>query len=159
MPRAQPRAQPLNVSVLIVVQFVIWLKSPFSSSASVVVILRVAIPEGVVFIHSYYNFSLFENEPVGTTMGKVQASSGSDLYSVSYNLTNHNDLFSVDTNGTLQTRAPLDKEGQEWYILEVEAKDTRTPPTSAVAKVRPVPLKTGTSAAASGCRSFTIMRH
>lgn len=95
----------------------------------------------MAFLKSYYNFSLPENQPAGATLGKVQASSGSDLYSVSYSLRNHNDLFSVDTNGNLQAKAPLDKEQQGMYILEVEAEDTRSPPTSDVAIVRPGPVK------------------
>lgn len=98
--------------------------------------LSVTILEGVVFLQSYYNFSLFENEPAGITLGKVQASSGSDLYSISYNLINHNDLFSVEISGSIQVKAPLDKEHQDLYVLEIEAKDTRTPPTSAIAIVR-----------------------
>ncbi|XP_075871777.1 protocadherin Fat 4-like isoform X1 [Nelusetta ayraudi] len=106
---------------------------PLNATATVTINLRVvAIPEGVAFLSPFYNFSLPENQPAGATLGKVQASSGSDLYSISYSVRNHSDLFSVDTNGALRTKAPLDKELKEWYILEVEAEDTRTPPTSAV---------------------------
>lgn len=118
--------------------FVIWLKCLFSPSASVIVILRSNNSEGVVFVQSYYNFSLFENEPAGTALGQVKASSESDLYDITYSLRNYDDLFSVDVNGTLQTREPLDTERQELYFLKIEAKDSRTPPTSAVAIVRPV---------------------
>ncbi|XP_051241011.1 protein dachsous isoform X1 [Dicentrarchus labrax] len=106
---------------------------PLNSTARVVVNLRVA---GVAFSNTSYNFSLPENEPVGATVGMVWASSGSDLYDVAYTLKTHTDLFSVNTSGAILTKTELDKEEQDWYILDVEAVDTRTPPTSAVAMVR-----------------------
>nr|XP_046231654.1 cadherin-23 isoform X2 [Scatophagus argus] len=109
---------------------------PLNSTAQVLVNLRlVSLVEGVAFWSSSYNFSLPENQPVGTTVGSVLASSGSDLYDVAYKLKTHADLFSISASGAIQTRAQLDKEKQEWYILDVEAVDTRTPPTSAVAVV------------------------
>lgn len=105
-------------------------------AARVVVSLRVvSLVEGVAFWSSSYNFSLPENRPAGATVGGVWASSGSDLYDVAYALKTHADLFSVSASGAIQTRAQLDKEQQEWYILDVEAVDTRSPPTSAVAVV------------------------
>ncbi|XP_075905067.1 protocadherin Fat 4-like isoform X2 [Nelusetta ayraudi] len=107
---------------------------PLNATVPVAIILTVTIPEDVVFLSSFYNFSVSENEPNGTILGEVQASSGSDLFSISYSLLNHDDLFSVDANGTIHTRVPLDKEKREWYILEVEAEDTQTPPMSAVAR-------------------------
>ncbi|XP_051241018.1 protein dachsous-like [Dicentrarchus labrax] len=110
---------------------------PLNSTVRVVVNLRVvSLVEGVAFRNPSYNFSLPENEPVGATVGMVWASSGSDLYDVAYTLKTHTDLFSVDTSGAILTKTQLDKEEQDWYILDVEAVDTRTPPTSAVAMVR-----------------------
>lgn len=107
-----------------------------SPTARVVVDLRVVSLEGgVTFWSSFYNFSLPENQPVGTMVGRVRASSGSDLYNVAYTLKTHKDLFSISA-GFIQTRTKLDKEKQEWYFLDVEAVDTRIPPTSAVAVVR-----------------------
>lgn len=91
--------------------------------------------EGVAFNSSIYKHSLPENQHAGATVGKVWASSGSDLHGVAYALKSYGDLFSVSASGDIQTRAPLDKEQQEWYILDVEAVDTRTPPTSASAVV------------------------
>ncbi|XP_059189827.1 protocadherin Fat 4 [Centropristis striata] len=112
-------------------------KPPLSSTARVVVNLRlVSLVEVVAFWSSSYNFSLPENGPAETLAGEVMASSGSDLYDVAYTLKTHTDLFSVDAGGAVRTRAPLDKEEQEWYFLDVEAVDTRTPPTSAVTMVR-----------------------
>lgn len=107
-----------------------------SIAARVVVNLRVvSLVEGVAFRNSSYNFSLLENQPAGLMVGRVWASSGSNLYNVSYTLKTHADLFSVDASGAVLTRTVLDKEKQEWYFLDVEAVDTRTPPTTAVAMV------------------------
>ena len=98
----------------------------------------VSLIEGVAFLSSSYNFNLPENQPAGLTVGKVQASSGSDLYDVAYTLKTHTDVFSLNASGAILTKTELDKEKQEWYILDVEAVDTRSPPTTAVAMVRPV---------------------
>lgn len=107
-----------------------------SPAARLVVNLRVvSLVEGVSFWSSSYNFSLAENQPAGAAVGTVRAFSGSDLYSVAYALKTHADLFSVSAGGAIQSRAQLDREQQEWYILDVEAVDTRIPPTSAVAVV------------------------
>ncbi|XP_032372416.1 protocadherin-16 [Etheostoma spectabile] len=108
---------------------------PLNATARVVVNLRVvSLVEGVAFRSSSYNFSVPENQPGGAgVVGTVWASAGSDLYDVAYTLTTHADLFSVDASGAVRTRAQLDKEDQDWYILDVEAVDTRTPPTSATA--------------------------
>lgn len=108
-------------------------------AAAVVVNLRVvSLVENVAFQSSSYNFSLLENQPAGVLVGRVFASAGSNIYKVTYALKTHADLFSVDANGAIMTTAQLDREQQEWYILEVEAVDTRSPPTSATAVVRPV---------------------
>lgn len=110
-------------------------------AARVVVNLRVAsLVEVVAFRSSSYNFSLPENQPAGVMVGSVWASSGSDIYDVAYALKTHTDVFSVDASGAILTKTQLDKEKQDWYILDVEAVDTRTPPTSATAVVRSVPL-------------------
>ena len=98
----------------------------------------VSLVEGVAFQNSSYNFSLPENQQAGVMVGKVWASSGSDLYDVAYTLKTHTDVFSLNANGAILTKTELDKEKQEWYILDVEAVDTRSPPTTAIAMVRPV---------------------
>lgn len=70
-------------------------------AARVVVDLRVVGPEGgVAFWSSFYNFSLPENQPVGATVGRVVASSGSDLHNVTYTLKTHTDLFSISISET-----------------------------------------------------------
>lgn len=94
---------------------------------------------GVAFSSSSYNFSLPENQPAGVLVGQVWASTGSDLVGVAYGLKRHADVFSVNASGAIVTRAALDREQLEWFILDVEAVDTRSPPTTAVAVVRPDP--------------------
>ncbi|XP_015236422.1 PREDICTED: protocadherin-1-like [Cyprinodon variegatus] len=96
----------------------------------------VSLVESLAFQRSSYNFSLQENQPAEVSVGQVLAYSGSTLYGVSYALKTHTDLFSITSDGEILTEEELDKEQQEWYILEVEAVDTRTPPTSAVTLVR-----------------------
>lgn len=91
---------------------------------------------GVAFSSSSYNFSLPENRPAGAMVGKVSASTGSDLFDVTYGLKTHADVFSVNASGAIVTRATLDREEQEWFVLEVEAVDAQSPPTTAVAVVR-----------------------
>ncbi|KAF6724536.1 Protocadherin Fat 4 [Oryzias melastigma] len=110
---------------------------PLHSTAGVEVNLRLAsMIDNVAFLKTSYNFSLSENQPEGTTVGQVLASSGSNLYNVSYALKTHGELFSISSDGSILTLAELDKEQEEWYILDVEAVDTRTPPTSAMTTVR-----------------------
>ncbi|KAM4594440.1 protocadherin Fat 4 [Fundulus diaphanus] len=110
---------------------------PLNSTARVAVNIRVvSLEDGVAFQRASYNFSLPENQLKGETVGRVHASSGSDLYEISYGLLTHTDVFSITSDGAILTTEELDKEEQEWYILEVEAVDTRIPPTSALALVR-----------------------
>lgn len=103
-----------------------------SFSASVVVNLRMSsLEEGVSFDSSSYNYTLFENSPAGTAVGVVTAYPGDDVHEVNYTLFTHTDMFSINAHGAIVAKKVMDKESQEWYILEVEAVDTRVPPTSA----------------------------
>ncbi|XP_062304860.1 cadherin EGF LAG seven-pass G-type receptor fmi-1 [Osmerus eperlanus] len=110
---------------------------PLNSTArGLVSLMTVSLSEGVAFESPSYNFSVAENQPEGAAVGVVKASPGSSLYDISYVLMTHTDLFTIDPRGALLTKETLDKESQDWYILEVKAVDTRIPPTSAVALVR-----------------------
>lgn len=103
----------------------------FHSSADVLINFRlVSLTEGVAFA-STYNFSVKENEPAATKVGMVKASTGSSQVAVSYSMRSHEDVFSVDAEGAVKSLRPLDKEKEEWYILTVEATDSRTPPNTA----------------------------
>ncbi|KTF99996.1 hypothetical protein cypCar_00023246, partial [Cyprinus carpio] len=90
-----------------------------------------SLTENVAFENSSYNFKIKENEPEATIVGKVKAFPGSPLVTVSYNMKSHEDVFSVDEEGTIKAVRPLDKEEEELYILTVEAIDSRTPPNTA----------------------------
>ncbi|XP_062304623.1 protocadherin Fat 1-like isoform X2 [Osmerus eperlanus] len=110
---------------------------PLNSTArGLVSLMTVSLSEGVAFESPSYNFSVAENQPEGAAVGVVKASPGSSLYDISYVLMTHTDLFTIDPRGALLTKETLDKESQDWYILEVKAVDTRIPPTSAVALVQ-----------------------
>ncbi|KAJ8389923.1 hypothetical protein AAFF_G00113920 [Aldrovandia affinis] len=109
---------------------------PRSSTATVLVSLfTTSFTPGMDFSSSAYNFSVAENEPESTLVGTVKASTGSSLFQVTYTLRSHRDLFIVDKQGRISTSQALDKETQEWYTMEVEAVDSRTPPNTAVAMV------------------------
>ena len=91
--------------------------------------------EGLSFESSSYNFTLAENRPEGSTVGGVTAYPGNDINTVNYTLVPHTLMFSINAHGTILANKALDKESQEWYILEVEAVDNRVPPTSATTMV------------------------
>ncbi|XP_047434027.1 cadherin EGF LAG seven-pass G-type receptor fmi-1-like isoform X2 [Mugil cephalus] len=110
---------------------------PLNSTAHVIVNLRIiSVVETVAFQNSSYHFKLPENQPEGVVVGEVRASAGSGIYNIAYKLRTYRELFSINSSGAITTRTALDKEQQEWYILDVEAVDTSSPSTSAVALVR-----------------------
>ncbi|XP_016396188.1 protocadherin Fat 4 [Sinocyclocheilus rhinocerous] len=103
-----------------------------SDEAEVLINFKIAaLTESVAFESSSYNFVIKENEPEATIVGEVKALTGSPLVTVSYNMKSHEDVFSVDGEGIIKALRPLDKEEEEWYILTVEAIDSRTPPNTA----------------------------
>ncbi|KAA0721886.1 Protocadherin Fat 4 FAT tumor suppressor -like protein 4 [Triplophysa tibetana] len=107
-----------------------------TATAEVLIDIRiVSLTEGMAFASSY-NFSIKENEPAATKVGTVKASTGSSQVTVSYRMKLHEDVFSVDADGTIKALRALDKEMEEWYILTVEATDSRTPPNTAETMVR-----------------------
>ncbi|CAL8333307.1 unnamed protein product [Merluccius merluccius] len=109
---------------------------PLNSTASVNINLRTtSLVEGVRFDSSSYNFTLIENHPEGTAVGVVTAYPGNDHHTVMYTLVTHTNMFSINAHGAIVAIKAMDKESQEWYILEVEAVDTRVPPTSATTMV------------------------
>ncbi|ROL46588.1 Protocadherin-like wing polarity protein stan [Anabarilius grahami] len=105
---------------------------PESDEAEVLIYFRIApFTETVAFESSSYKFTIKENEPEASIVGKVRAFTGDPVVMVSYNMKSHKDVFSVDGEGTIKALRPLDKEEEEWYILTVEAIDSRTPPNTA----------------------------
>ncbi|XP_056103181.1 cadherin EGF LAG seven-pass G-type receptor 1-like [Rhinichthys klamathensis goyatoka] len=105
---------------------------PESDEAEVLIYFKIApFTESVSFESSSYKFTIKENEPETSIVGKVKSLTGSPLATVSYNMKSHKHVFSVDGEGTIKALRPLDKEEEEWYILTVEAIDSRTPPNTA----------------------------
>ncbi|XP_077103042.1 protocadherin-like wing polarity protein stan [Siphateles boraxobius] len=105
---------------------------PESDEAKVLIHFKIAsLTESVSFESSSYKFTIKENEPEASIVGKIRALTGSPLVTVSYNMKSHEDVFSVDGEGTIKALRPLDKEEEEWYILTVEAIDSRTPTNTA----------------------------
>ncbi|XP_042573254.1 protocadherin Fat 1-like isoform X3 [Cyprinus carpio] len=103
-----------------------------SDEAEVLINFKItSLTETVAFESSSYNFVIKENEPEAMKVGEVKALTGSPLVTVSYNMKSHEDVFSVDGEGTIKALRPLDKEEEERYILTVEAVDSRTPPNTA----------------------------
>ncbi|XP_067259967.1 protocadherin Fat 4-like isoform X1 [Chanodichthys erythropterus] len=105
---------------------------PESDEAEVLIYFKItSFTETVAFESSSYKFTIKENEPEASEVGKVKAFTGNPVVMVSYNMKSHEDVFSVDGEGTIKALRPLDKEEEEWYILTVEAIDSRTPPNTA----------------------------
>ncbi|XP_048052026.1 protocadherin Fat 4-like [Megalobrama amblycephala] len=106
--------------------------APESAEAEVLIYFKIAsLTESVAFESSSYKFTIKENEPEASEVGKVKALTGSPLVTVRYNMKSHEDVFSVDGEGTIKALRRLDKEEEEWYILTVEVIDSRTPPNTA----------------------------
>ncbi len=113
------------------------------SVAEVLIYFHISsVNESVAFQHSSYSFVIKENEPEATTVGKVKALTGSPLVTVSYSMKSHEDVFSVDAEGTINALRALDKEEEEWFILTVEAVDSRSPPNTAQTTVLFLPQTT-----------------
>ncbi|CAM4471843.1 unnamed protein product [Leuciscus chuanchicus] len=109
---------------------------PESDEAEVLIHFKIAsLTESVSFESSSYKFTIKENEPEASIVGKVKALTGSPVVTVSYNLKSHKHVFSVDGEGTIKALRPLDKEKEEWFILTVEAIDSRTPANTEETKV------------------------
>ncbi|XDV15738.1 hypothetical protein PO909_015752 [Leuciscus waleckii] len=105
---------------------------PESDEAEVLIHFKIAsLTESVSFESSSYKFTIKENEPEASIVGKVKALTGTPGVTISYNMKSHEDVFSVDGEGTIKALRPLDKEKEEWFILTVEAIDSRTPPNTA----------------------------
>ena len=91
------------------------------------------------FEHSLYNFTVYENEPSGTYVGKVIAvakvNSGNILYSIVSGDPQH--VFDVDsTGGIIMLDGHVDREKRDKYLLHVVAKARIVHPLSATTSVK-----------------------
>ena len=76
------------------------------------------------FVNAPYNFSIQENEPIGTFLGNISAIS-SGLNPVTYHIANQSieRTFSLELNsGILWTNSSLDFEARPSYQLSIEAR-------------------------------------
>ncbi|XP_073716311.1 protocadherin Fat 4 isoform X2 [Misgurnus anguillicaudatus] len=109
---------------------------PESATAEVLIYFKMtSVTDGLDFASSY-NFLVKENEPAATKVGVVKAVTGSSEVTVRYSMMSHEDVFSVDADGTIKALVPLDKEKEEWYMLRVQATDSRSPRNTAETTVR-----------------------
>jgi VCBS repeat-containing protein len=75
------------------------------------------------------NNQIFENLPVGSTLGIITASDTDQNESINFSFTdgngsNHNHLFLVDTNGSIKTSSILDYENSNELFIRVQATDS-----------------------------------
>lgn len=116
-----------------------------TGSTVIVVSIKDVNDERPAFIHSTYTFSVFENEPVGTSVGSASARDR-DLpphnvcvYALRGDSAAAADrFFAVDAaNGTIRTREPLDRENQPLYHLVVAAFEPQDMTSSASSSSSP----------------------
>ncbi|XP_006727159.1 cadherin-19 isoform X1 [Leptonychotes weddellii] len=79
--------------------------------------------EPPVFLLPYYLFEIFEESPHGSFVGMVSAIDPDQRKSpIRYSMT-RSKVFSIDTNGTIITTNPLDREISAWYNLSIIATE------------------------------------
>ena len=112
-----------------------------TGSAMVHVVVQDVNDEKPKFSEPQYSFTVFENEPVGGTVGQVHAV---DLDDEPYNQFTYSiirsrsdvDIFSIDPeSGLITTRNVLDREQQSVYFLLVQTEDAGSPPLTSTVNV------------------------
>ena len=83
------------------------------------------------FDPAFYNFTITENSRVPTILGSVFAFS-KDLGTnadISYSIKSGNidDVFAINSSGTIKTQKLIDHEKTPWFWLNIEAKDGGSP--------------------------------
>ena len=109
-----------------------------SSSALVTVIVSALDLEAPVFDSVGYNVTVSENEPILTTILRVQATPSDPSVEIVYRLQggNDGDHFQVDpSTGDVVIRAPLDASDRQFYTLTVRATNAGRNPLSSFATV------------------------
>ena len=108
------------------------------------VIVRITVLEvnehTPAFTQDLYVASVFENQPAGSNVTVVEATDADGSLSgvLTYELTSGNDrgLFEITNNGEIRTLAPLDREQQDTYELNVTVIDSGIPSLSSSTIVR-----------------------
>ena len=114
---------------------------PRSGTAAVTVYVGDLNDQRPEFRSANYSFGVYENEPAGTEVGRVQAEDkDAELYnSFLYSLAPSNGMvanFDIDAHtGRITTTIVLDRETQAAYFLTVVASDTGAPHITGTATV------------------------
>ena len=71
---------------------------------------------------------VLENQPAGTIVGELNATDPDSNGTITFALIAgdgdiHNELFSIDANGSLRTNQPLDEESGAWLQIRIRATD------------------------------------
>ena len=86
--------------------------------------------------HNHYDFSVQEDQPIGTVVGQVQALDADTGHNseVHYSLQSENEtFFAIDSKtGTIRTTGQLDYERVKEFSFQIIASDGRTAPQSSV---------------------------
>ena len=109
-----------------------------SSSALVTVIVSAVELEAPVFESSTYTVTVSENEPIQTTVLRVQATPSDASVAIGYQIAsgNEGDSFQVDpSTGDVIIRNPLDAGEQQYYALTIRATNAGRNPLSSFATV------------------------
>ncbi|EDO35412.1 predicted protein, partial [Nematostella vectensis] len=91
-----------------------------------------------VFLYEMYNFTVYENVPKGTLVGRVYATTKDKNGSISYAIVSGDptNLFLVDsTGGIIKINGDMDREEKAQYLLAVIARVGTVKPLSAQATV------------------------
>ena len=100
---------------------------PLSGSATVVIAVIPAAPSNISFTMPVYYFSVSENAPATTLVGRVQAldaATNASLINVQYSTSNLSICLYVSPNdGEIRVSCNLDRETEPRYELQVMARD------------------------------------
>ena len=107
--------------------------SPLSATATLTILIEDVNDEAPDFTQAKYNFTILENQPAGTLVGRFNATDR-DLGpggEVSFFLSTSQPLatssFLLHTDGTLVTRGVLDRESRPEIVFDVMAADGGSP--------------------------------
>ena len=107
-------------------------------TATVVVTVQGHSDNPPEFEHNIYNFSVYENVPSGTYVGKVIATTKANNASIQYSIVSGDphQLFVVDgAGGIIMVNGQVDREKKDNYFLNVIAKVGTVRPLSATTSV------------------------
>ncbi|KAK3099335.1 hypothetical protein FSP39_002812 [Pinctada imbricata] len=114
-------------------------KPPFHIGSAILEVIVLDVNDNApYFLHDKYNFSLLENQPTNTFVGKVFAEDKDEGKNaeVTISAQNINDLpFRIFSNGSIFTTRPLDREASAQYTISVVARDRGSPALSNVTNV------------------------